>query len=298
MIFKRAHMRQFLAVVEAGTFTQAAARIGVTQPTLSAGIAELERLIGSPVLTRDRKRVRLTETGARLLPIARAIELQFDAAAGLNQSALRPWPTLKLGVIPSIAGAMLQRLVAALPAEFNLELIVGGDTVLRAALSSGRVDALLLVQRPGEEGAHVMPLLTEPYVMFVASTHRLVGQTLLAPEDLAAEVMIARRSCEALADTSRFFTQHGIRPRFALKSENDDYCMRMVAAGLGITTAPLSMQCDGVVGLPIAGYNLSRTLALLGDPSRAADPVMRSKIDTLYENWVGVANRIAADHAV
>ena len=298
MIFKRAHMRQFLAVVEAGTFTQAAARIGVTQPTLSAGIAELERLIGSPVLTRDRKRVRLTETGARLLPIARAIELQFDAAAGLNQSALRPWPTLKLGVIPSIAGAMLQRLVAALPAEFNLELIVGGDTVLRAALSSGRVDALLLVQRPGEEGAHVMPLLTEPYVMFVASTHRLVGQTLLAPEDLAAEVMIARRSCEALADTSRFFTQHGIRPRFALKSENDDYCMRMVAAGLGITTAPLSMQCDGVVGLPIAGYNLSRTLALLGDPSRAADPVMRSKIDTLYENWVGVANRVAAEHAV
>lgn len=297
MIFKRAHMRQFLAVVEAGTFTQAAARIGVTQPTLSAGIAELERLIGGPVLTRDRKRVRLTETGARLLPIARAIELQFDAAAGLNQSALRPWPTLKLGVIPSIAGAMLQRLVTALPAEFNLELIVGSDTVLRAALSSGRVDALLMVQRPGEQGPHVMPLLTEPYLMFVASTHRLAGQTLLAPEDLAAEVMIARRSCEALADTSRFFTQHGIRPRFALKSENDDYCMRMVAAGLGITTAPLSMQCDGVVGLPIAGYNLSRTLALLGDPSRAADPAMRGKFHTLFENWAGVANRIAAENA-
>ena len=70
-MIKRSHIRQFLAIVEAGSFTQAAARIRVTQPTLSSGIAELERLVGTQLFVRDRKRVRMTESGARLLPIAR-----------------------------------------------------------------------------------------------------------------------------------------------------------------------------------------------------------------------------------
>lgn len=62
-MIKRAHIRQFLAVVDAGGFTQAALRIRVTQPALSAGIAELERLVGTRLFLRNRRQIRLTEAG-------------------------------------------------------------------------------------------------------------------------------------------------------------------------------------------------------------------------------------------
>ncbi|MFX9089529.1 LysR family transcriptional regulator, partial [Acinetobacter baumannii] len=62
-MIKRNHIRHFLAVADAGSFVAAAARLHVTQPTLSAGIAELERLVGSRLFVRDRRHVRLTEAG-------------------------------------------------------------------------------------------------------------------------------------------------------------------------------------------------------------------------------------------
>ena len=68
-MIKRSHVRQFLAVVDAGSFTQAAARMRVTQPTLSLGIADLERLVGAQLIVRDRRHLRLTEAGGRFLPV-------------------------------------------------------------------------------------------------------------------------------------------------------------------------------------------------------------------------------------
>ena len=63
-MIKRAHIRQFLAVVDAGSFTQAAAQIRVTQPALSSGIAELEKLVGTRLFIRNRRQIRLTRRAA------------------------------------------------------------------------------------------------------------------------------------------------------------------------------------------------------------------------------------------
>src|SRR3546814_1920653 len=64
-------LRYFLAVVDTGSFSKAAAQANVTQPTLSVGIGKLERLIGATLFHRTSRRVHLTEAGSRLLPHAR-----------------------------------------------------------------------------------------------------------------------------------------------------------------------------------------------------------------------------------
>jgi DNA-binding transcriptional LysR family regulator len=74
--------------------------------------------------------------------------------------------------------------------------------------------------------------------------------------------MIARRSCEILAETSRFFTKHQVRPRFSLRSDNDSRCLQIVAAGLGITNAPRSLRIDGTMPLAVVGYDFHRRLGL------------------------------------
>jgi DNA-binding transcriptional LysR family regulator len=266
-MIKRAHIRQFLAVVDAGSFTQAALRIRVTQPALSTGVAELEKLVGTPLFIRNRRQIRLTGAGGRFLPIARDLERGFRAADGFGREGDRQASDLKLGVIRSAPGEFLQAIAAALRPGFAIEVIENSDSELRAALGSGRIHMALVPLRAGERGDHVTPLYEEPLTMFIASDHPLAGRIEVAPEELAAETMIARRSCEFLRATSRFFTRHGVRPRFALRSESDERCLRMVAAGVGITTAPVSLAIDGIVPLKVAGYDFRRELGLIADPA-------------------------------
>lgn len=271
-MIKRSHIRQFLAVVDAGSFTQAAMRLRVTQPTLSTGVAELERLLATILFLRERRQLRLTEAGGRFLPIARELERGFRAADSFGAGPQHDWPELKLGVLRSVSDDHLQRLIQLLSAQFEIELIEGSDTDLRAALKSGRANMILTLLRDSEKGPHILPLLAEPYVMLLPKDHAMAGQDELIAEELAAEIMIARRSCELLDATSRFFSQRGVRPRFSLRSASDDRCVRMVAAGLGITTAPLSLAYlssvrGEIIARPVREYDYHRQLGLILDPS-------------------------------
>ena len=284
-MIKRSHIRHFLAVVETGSFTQAAHRIRVTQPTLSAGIAELERLVSAQLFVRDRKRIGLTDAGAHFLPIARELERGFRQADAFGHGAADDWPQLKLGVIRTVAGPMLEAVVAELAGAFSIELVEGSDSELRSALASKRIHLALTTvgDAPG-----VAVLLDEPFVMLVPE-HRDFPDA-VRPEDLAAEVMILRRGCESLEATSRFFTRHDVRPRFALRSDSDERCIRMVAAGLGMTTAPLSLRGPGTRAIAVKGYDLRRVIGLRGEPGWLAEAgaPFGEVVDAVRERLAGV----------
>ena len=151
-MIKRHHIRQFLAVADAGSFVQAAARLRITQPSLSAGIAELERLVGTRLFVRNRRLVRLTEAGGAFLAIARDLERAFRAADGFGRGTARDWPTLRLGVIRTIAAPWLAAVVTPLLDAHGVELVEGSDHELRAGLSGGGIACALTLLREGEVG--------------------------------------------------------------------------------------------------------------------------------------------------
>ena len=66
-MIERYLLRYFLAVVDQGNFSRAAAHCLVSQPTLSVGIAKLEQAVGAPLFLRSNQRVELTEAGSRLM---------------------------------------------------------------------------------------------------------------------------------------------------------------------------------------------------------------------------------------
>lgn len=259
-MLSRRHLRQFLALVDTGSFTAAASQLHVSQPTLSAGIAELERELGAPVILRERRALRLTEAGNRLLVHARMIEREFGLAERGVSAAPTPAPPLRLGVIASLA----TRMVAAIAARFapgRLTLTEAADADLRRRLVEHRLDAALTALHGAEAGAEV--LLEEGYAMLLPAAHPFAARQMLLPEELAGETMIARRSCEILAETSRFFTARGVRPQFALRSANDDRCLALVAAGAGVTTAPVSLAVPGTIAVPLQGYDYRRRIGLI-----------------------------------
>src|SRR5438067_10275886 len=90
------HLRYFVAVADAGSFTHAAERMFIAQPTLSQQIRRLEEIVGTQLLQRHREGLQLTKAGAVLLDASRAVLSLVDhevnrtrQAAGLGRQHLR-----------------------------------------------------------------------------------------------------------------------------------------------------------------------------------------------------------------
>jgi len=267
-------VRYFLAVVDNGNFSRAARRMNVAQPTLSIGIAKLEELVGASLFDRNNKRVNLTEAGARFLPFARRIEGEFNRSLAAIQE-VHPSKVLKLGILTTISSSLVQSAIAQMlgadPSQ-RIEIVDGSERELVNSIGRGRVDAALtLVERSGERFGEEV-LFEEGYVAALPRTHPQAGKSVLKAEDLAGSIMIVRRQCEALSETSRYFTEHGVRPFFAYRSSQDDRVMAMVAAGLGLTVVPESHAAPGVWQARLTGFDLTRKIGLMfsSDANRTA----------------------------
>src|ERR1700693_2009864 len=81
------HLRYFVAVADAGTFTQAAERMYIAQPTLSQQIRRLEEMVGAPLLQRRGEGVRLTDAGTVFLEESRALLSMVEHGVSLTRQA-------------------------------------------------------------------------------------------------------------------------------------------------------------------------------------------------------------------
>ena len=279
-MIERYLLRYVLAVVERGNFSRAAEACHVTQPTLSAGIARLERDLGRPLFTRTSRRVELTAAGARFAAHARAIEARF-AAAEREVAAEPRAATRRIGWLATLPPGWLDRFLARLPvAGERVEIVEGRERDLAEGLARGRLDAAVTLIRPDQKGA-AAPLLTEGYGMALPEAHPLASRSELAAEDLAGEAMIVRRQCEILSETSRYFTARGVRPFFPARTTHESQALAYVRGGLGLTVMPESFAAPGIRILPLADFRLTRILGLVTAPDAGESPALATLRDTL-----------------
>jgi len=270
-MLKRTHLRHFIALAESGGFTAAARRLNLTQPTLSTSIGELERQLCTSLILRSRRGIRLTDAGHRLFTKARTIEREFRAVESMLQPSRTPVRPLALGVLASVSTPLITALRANFGDERPLVLIEGSDADLRRRLAERQIDAAVTLCRQNEIGESG-PVIEERYAVLLSETHRFAERHELEAEELAAEAMIARRSCEILSETSKFFTARGVRPHFLMRSANEDRCLAMVRAGFAITTGPTSLALAGIKSVALQGYGFQRSIGLVfasGEPSES-----------------------------
>lgn len=274
-------IRYFLAVVDQGNFSRAAAHCHVSQPALSVGVAKLEGLVGTALLRRSNQRVELTEAGNRFLVHARRIEREFNLAFQA-MSGVTPGRSLRVGLLVSIPGQIAALAFAqtagpgsAGPDAGGLEIVTGTERELTAQLGRGRLDAALTILRRGEDRFAQQVLCEEGYRLVMPDAHRLATRAQIEAQELSGEVMIVRRHCEVLSETSRFFVERGVRPHFAMRSTNDERVLQMVGAGLGVTVMPACYAAADVASAPITGFSPRRTLGFqfaAGAEHLRADP--------------------------
>jgi LysR family transcriptional regulator, hydrogen peroxide-inducible genes activator len=141
-------LQYLVALQEHGHFGNAAEACFVTQSTLSAGLRELESLLGLTLVERTRRVVRFTPVGERIAVQARRVLAEADTLADLARAAGKPLSgELRMGVIPTIAPFLLPRLLPRLRAEWpDLKLYLREEVTASVcdSLQRGRLDCVLL----------------------------------------------------------------------------------------------------------------------------------------------------------
>lgn len=188
------HLRVLVAVAEERSFTQAAARLRLTQPAVSRTVVALERAVGVSLLWRSTHDCALTPAGEVLLAEARTVLESADRAARLARRAGQPARQLIVAAKPdSDAGllpAMLERYHgggAAGPARPPAVLLFQETHELAAAVRSGRADVALIVGPADAEGLETDELWQEPRVVVLPAGHALAGRGTIAMADLRDE---------------------------------------------------------------------------------------------------------------
>lgn len=263
-------LRYFLAVAETGNFSRAAKRVGVAQPSLSAGVAKLEGQLGVRLFDRDKHRVALTPAGSRFLVRARRIAAEYELALQDVQQAPEP-SVLRVGVLNTIPTPVVEAILArhrGNGANEALDILDGSERDLAERLDRGRLDVALTVVRPHHARFRPELLRGERYLMVMPRDHLLAEADFVEPEQLAGDRMVVRRHCEALPEIDRFFTERGVRPRFVLKTTSDQRVLSVVRAGLGVGMMPESFHDPLVRFVRVKDFDLQREVGLLYAPGR------------------------------
>jgi LysR family hydrogen peroxide-inducible transcriptional activator len=253
---------QYLKLLaEQGSFGRAAEAAHVTQPTLSAGIQELERALGSPVVDRARSGVILTAVGEEALRRATVILNEAEEMVVAAKNAGQPLTgRFRLGVIPTIAPFLLPRALPLLRDRFpKLRLFLREDLTQRliASLKAGQLDAALIAL-PYDMGGLACAHVSEDELMAaVPSSHPLASAAAATPEALEREGIILLEDGHCLREHA--LAACGLRPPRATPDQESfaatslPTLVQMVGSGLGVTFLPAMAVAAGLAeSAPIA----------------------------------------------
>jgi LysR family hydrogen peroxide-inducible transcriptional activator len=274
---------QYLAALHIhGHFGRAAEACFVTQSTLSAGLAELESLLGVRLVERNRRVVRFTPMGERVVAKAYGVLREADELVGLTVGGDKPLAgPLRLGVIPTIAPFLLPRVSGRIRADYpDLKLYLREDMSGPAseALARGMLDAVLLALPWDTAGLAVMPLAEDPFFLVFAPGDLPDPPPSVAPDSIDVHQLLLLEDGHCLKDQALSACgRPELRADPAHRGTSLVTLVEMVAGGLGQTLVPKLALDAGIIAhskliaRPLSG-EASRTLALVwrqGSPREA-----------------------------
>lgn len=254
-------LKAFVAIAEEGYITRAAQRLGMQQPPLTRLLQSLEAELGVALMQRLPRGVRPTTAGLALLDEARNILAQVEGVADVVRRAARgERGRLAIGFTSSAA---LHPFVPSVLRLFR-ETFVGVSVVLEEAGTGELLDALVhekldaaFIRSPlsGSESLQDQPILVEPMLLALPTDHPLAidAQSPLPLATLATEafVLYRRRVGLGLYDAILVACREaGFSPQVVQEAPRMTATLSLVAAGLGVSIVPASMQRlrgDGIV---------------------------------------------------
>ncbi|MEU7766125.1 hydrogen peroxide-inducible genes activator [Nocardia sp. NPDC049190] len=236
-------LRAFVAIAEYRHFGTAAARLGVSQPTLSQALAALENGLGLQLIERSTRRVLVTAAGMRLLPKAMAtLEAADRFVASATGDALGG--TLRMGIIPTVAPYVLPGLLPELRKKLpalHPHIVEDQTARLLDGLRTGVLDVALVALPTQVPGLVEIALYPEEFVLVTPRGHELAGRTDLTASALDALPLLLLDEGHCLRDQTLDVCRSADAHPAAVgdtRAASLATVVQCVAGGLGVTLIP------------------------------------------------------------
>lgn len=236
-------LRYACAIADTGSFSRAAERCQIAQPSLSQQVLKLEQDLGAKLFDRLGRSIRITEAGLAFLPHARSILEQVEAArSSVAEKNADVRGNVTVGVIPTVAPYLMPRYTAEFTRRYpdaKLRIVEETTPVLVAGLRDRSIDLAILALPLRQKDLELFAIRTEPLFAALPKDHPRAGTASLALKSLRGERFVMLRDGHCFRDLSIATCTHArVTPTIAFESDQFSSVLGMVAAGVGISLVP------------------------------------------------------------
>ncbi len=280
-------LRAFLLVAESGSFSLAAQKLHLTQPAVSKRVAQLEEELGTPLFDRIGRAVRTTEAGEALLPHARAVQRELQAAeqsvrdlAGEVGGRLRLATSHHIGLhrLPPV----LSYFSSAFP-DVHLDIDFMDSEQAYELTLRGEVELAVVTLSPEPVANSVTRLVWHDPLDFMAQAgHELTHLESVDLKELSRHpAILPGLNTYTGQIVKKLFDRRGLPVDVAIATNYLETIRMMSSVGLGWTVLPRSMRDDTLVSLPVRDANIERSLGVVHHEGHSLSRAARAFIDAL-----------------
>ena len=291
--FSLRQLQYAVAVADFLSFRKAAEQCRVSQPSLSAQLAALEQVLGTPLFERDRRRVLLTAAGAELVERARRVLMVADDVLEAAQRLRDPLAgTLRLGVIPTVSPYLLPSAAPALRAAYPRLTLVWTEEktgVLVEQLERGQIDGAILALEAEIGDVEAEVIARDPFVLATPPGHPLAKSEVPATQaDLKRTDVLLLDEGHCLREQALAVCSRARASELEFRATSLPTLVQMVAAGAGVTllpelSVPVETPRSNLCLRPFAAPAPGRTLALIWRKRSPLGPTLRELAQTVRE---------------
>jgi len=241
--FTLRQLQYVLSVADALSFRQAAERCHVSQPSLSAQIAEMEAALGIALFERDRRGVIVTAAGHELVARARRVLMEADDLVEAANRYVDPLAgSLRIGVIPTIGPYLLPRVVPALRRAYPRMMLIWREDkteVLVRAVAQGELDAALLALEANIGDLEHRVIAADRFVLATPKGHSLGDKpTPVRRQELRGERILLLDEGHCFRDQVLEYCSSSKVEELGYRATSLATLTQMVSSGAGITLLP------------------------------------------------------------
>ncbi len=270
--FEVRQLRYFLEVADAGSFSRAAQRLGVSQPAVSQQLRNLEAGVRAVLFQRRGKRILLTPAGLLFQEHARAILRQIDQSLQELSSGLRELHgTLRVGVIPYLDMALMPRLLGLFSAEhpgIDLSILEISSSDIEKELEDGRMDVGLGWVTRHSPSLRYEHLCDDRFTVVVAEEHPWATRRVVELSEMHGQRLVQLPDTYVMRRmTDEMCRNYRIRPRTIAEINSIETLLRSLGPLQAAALMPRISLGDaaslGLKSIPLEGRNLGLEIGLL-----------------------------------
>ncbi len=296
------HVQAFCTIVAEGSFSRAAERLHLTQPTISAQIQSLEKTLGTRLFERSAQGISLTQAGRtfhphalQMLELSRRAEQAIEELQGLSRGNLEIGASTVPGhyLLPAALALFKERAPGV-----EVHLSVSNSQDVRHGVREGRFELGLVGERVRDERLAYEPIARDRLLVAMGPGHPLADRETLSPQDLMGERLVMREYGSATRATlERALSTAGLPPhdlRVWLELGSAEAVKMAVRAVDALAVlSEWSVRDEARLGLlkvvPLAGVDLERELYLVWRAHGYLSVASEAFVRFLKEEYLGEA---------